>query len=515
MYHTSSAAQLEPESSLAGHQYSHPSVSRSRSELGDGYASSSSSGNIQSNASSSQIRTRTQRSDTLRPDSSRTAPMDQDPRSESPSPESHVSQQSSIFDTHSPQQASSSSQDTTSTSQRLSQSASQRSNRPEDIQLGDARPRATFSDAANPSGKAAQEGAAPVPHMDLATFPSTELLRILAMLLQQIATANDDIRPRGTDTNLQAQPSPHSRDPSAAPRGDRGHESGTPTPGQSHSRLQRTDSGTAISGSGNRSRSGSMRAGQEGLHGGEPSRLRVTTAAQAALMTPSSTLCFHARNVPTINIESYLLRILKYCPTTNEVFLSLLVYFDRMSRMGAGAGPGEDNRGAPAGQAAGLPQSRTREISASFGEQHERNGSSTGAADQSSTAREPRPGMRGFAIDSFNVHRLIIAGLTVSSKFFSDVFYTNSRYAKVGGLPVHELNQLELQFLLLNDFHLVIPLEEIQRYADQLLIYGRGQQQTRQIPRPIKNAPTTSSAQDRYTSNSAQSSGAPPQPTAV
>jgi hypothetical protein len=37
---------------------------------------------------------------------------------------------------------------------------------------------------------------------------------------------------------------------------------------------------------------------------------------------------------------------------------------------------------------------------------------------------------------------------------------------------VHELNQLELQFLLLNDFKLVIPLDEMQRYADQLLVYG-------------------------------------------
>ena len=40
-------------------------------------------------------------------------------------------------------------------------------------------------------------------------------------------------------------------------------------------------------------------------------------------------------------------------------------------------------------------------------------------------------GKRLFAIDSFNVHRLVIAGVTVASKFFSDVFYTNSRYAKV------------------------------------------------------------------------------------
>lgn len=35
-----------------------------------------------------------------------------------------------------------------------------------------------------------------------------------------------------------------------------------------------------------------------------------------------------------------------------------------------------------------------------------------------------------------------------------------------------ELNQLELQFLLLNDFRLVISSDEMQRYADQLVIYS-------------------------------------------
>ena len=36
-----------------------------------------------------------------------------------------------------------------------------------------------------------------------------------------------------------------------------------------------------------------------------------------------------------------------------------------------------------------------------------------------------------FVVDSFNIHRLVMAGVTCASKFFSDVFYTNSRYAKV------------------------------------------------------------------------------------
>lgn len=97
---------------------------------------------------------------------------------------------------------------------------------------------------------------------------------------------------------------------------------------------------------------------------------------QQALPPPAYTR-FHARLVPSIDIYSYLSRILKYCPCANECFLSLLVYFDRMSK--------------------------------------------------NSLALTGKP----FTIDSFNIHRLIIAGVMVASKFFSDVFYTNTRYAKV------------------------------------------------------------------------------------
>ena len=99
--------------------------------------------------------------------------------------------------------------------------------------------------------------------------------------------------------------------------------------------------------------------------------------SQFALSTPTPPYTFRARNIPSISLEAYLLRILRYCPTVNEVFLSLPVYFDRMSKLT------EDATGSK------------------------------------------------FIIDSYNVHRLVIAGVTVASKFFSDVFYTNSRYAKV------------------------------------------------------------------------------------
>ena len=40
-------------------------------------------------------------------------------------------------------------------------------------------------------------------------------------------------------------------------------------------------------------------------------------------------------------------------------------------------------------------------------------------------------------------------------------------------MPLPELNQLELQFLLLNDFRLVISSAEMQRYAEQLMVFSR------------------------------------------
>ena len=45
---------------------------------------------------------------------------------------------------------------------------------------------------------------------------------------------------------------------------------------------------------------------------------------------------------------------------------------------------------------------------------------------------------------------------------------------QVGGLPLPELNHLELQFLLLNDFRLAIPMDELDAYGTTLVeFYAR------------------------------------------
>lgn len=155
-------------------------------------------------------------------------------------------------------------------------------------------------------------------------------------------------------------------------------------------------------------------------------RRRFPPADGAANLSPqaSSVLAFHGKNVPTITILSYLTRIHKYCPTTYEVFLSLLVYFDRMAAL-------VNNR-----------SKRQRSASAARGSRQSPDhpsvvtppsSSGTTGDDSKSSADEEDADDYGnyFVVDSFNIHRLVIAGVTCASKFFSDVFYTNSRYAKV------------------------------------------------------------------------------------
>lgn len=288
----------------------------------------------------------------------------------------------------------------------------------------------------------------PTQHLDLATFPTAELLKLLASLLQQMAHANDALRPdsssmtadEATGLTLSAQAgearqiasglptrsvsgssSTHSRRaysaeslviPPFKPKNSEGKFATVQPPAASELPIsaapaaEKTEAAAASTPSVVSRQS--LQAPQPPAHRSNSAAASpypsIFTASRQSINHPSSILCFHARNIPSISIEAYLQRILKYCPITNEVFLSLLVYFDRMSRQHVGNGV----------------------VGTSYAP-------SQVPADERSRSNSSSEGgnTKGFAIDSYNVHRLVIAGITVASKFFSDVFYTNSRYAKV------------------------------------------------------------------------------------
>ncbi|KAG6415989.1 hypothetical protein SASPL_123410 [Salvia splendens] len=71
-------------------------------------------------------------------------------------------------------------------------------------------------------------------------------------------------------------------------------------------------------------------------------------------------------------------------------------------------------------------------------------------------------------LNSFNVHRLLIASVLVSAKFMDDIFYNNAYYAKVGGISRTEMNLLEVDFLFGLGFQLNVSTTTYHHYCSHL-----------------------------------------------
>eukprot|EP00128_Syssomonas_multiformis_P003763 Colp12_sorted_trinity150504_noHs@13708 len=142
---------------------------------------------------------------------------------------------------------------------------------------------------------------------------------------------------------------------------------------------------------------------------------------------------FHARSPPPISIKAYITRFAKYAPCGNECFVLALIYLDRV------------------------------------------------------VENHPE-----FVITSLDVHRLLITALTLASKFCQDKYFTNSHYAKVGGLPCCELNMLEMELLTLIEYKLFASSEVLAQYYMQMRRHGKvnipSPPKTSQ-PAPIANSP--------------------------
>ncbi|WAR57417.1 hypothetical protein PtB15_8B464 [Puccinia triticina] len=111
--------------------------------------------------------------------------------------------------------------------------------------------------------------------------------------------------------------------------------------------------------------------------------------------TSTSLTRFHSRSPPTISINDYLRRIYKYTNPEPICLILILNYIDRICK-----------------------------------------------------------NLINFTICSLTVHRFCITSVTIGSKFICDSFYSNSRYAKVGGISLTEINLLEREFLLAIDYRL-------------------------------------------------------------
>ena len=71
---------------------------------------------------------------------------------------------------------------------------------------------------------------------------------------------------------------------------------------------------------------------------------------------------------------------------------------------------------------------------------------------------------KNITITPNNVHKLCLCSVLIASKFHSDIHLNNSQWAAIGGISVDELNMLELEYLFMLGFSLIVTKEEYQKY---------------------------------------------------
>lgn len=58
----------------------------------------------------------------------------------------------------------------------------------------------------------------------------------------------------------------------------------------------------------------------------------------------------------------------------------------------------------------------------------------------------------------------------IATKFFEENYFPNSFYAKIGGISLKDLNELECEFLTLIDFKLFVDENMFTQYNERLFI---------------------------------------------
>mmetsp|Transcript_39440 Transcript_39440/g.92400 ORF Transcript_39440/g.92400 Transcript_39440/m.92400 type:complete len:226 (+) Transcript_39440:61-738(+) len=118
---------------------------------------------------------------------------------------------------------------------------------------------------------------------------------------------------------------------------------------------------------------------------------------------------FHSKVAPGIGIEQYLTRLAKYFQCHESCLLLALVYIDRAVKMNPVV-----------------------------------------------------------VVNNFTIHRLLAVSTVVAAKIQDDLFFSNAHYARVCGLTLRELNNLEVHFISLLRWKLHVPVSEYREYLNMV-----------------------------------------------
>lgn len=127
--------------------------------------------------------------------------------------------------------------------------------------------------------------------------------------------------------------------------------------------------------------------------------------------------CFHSQRPPAMSVRDYVDRLRTYFFCSDTCFLVALTYIDRIIK------------------------------------------------------RHPH-----IRVSLSSVHRLFLIGSVLAAKYNEDTYYSNDYYARVGGLRLKEVNNLEKYFLQLLDWKLLVQPEEYTMYCNLLIGAVEGKQ---------------------------------------
>ena len=118
---------------------------------------------------------------------------------------------------------------------------------------------------------------------------------------------------------------------------------------------------------------------------------------------------FLTDSIQTITINDYLQRLVKYTQVESSTLIAMLIYIDRLCEL------------------------------------------------------------NNFIVNSYNVYKILFSSLIIAIKYNEDEYYDNKFYAKVGGLTLKEMNNLEINYLSLIDFKLYISEEIFETYFENII----------------------------------------------
>ena len=117
---------------------------------------------------------------------------------------------------------------------------------------------------------------------------------------------------------------------------------------------------------------------------------------------------FLLKQIPSISIKDYLIRLNKYTKLNNSTIILILIYIDKICNYNK------------------------------------------------------------FKLSYYNIHKLILASMLFAIKYNEDEYYSLKFYAELGGVSINEMSNLEYQFLVLIRFELYVDEELFNKYSNNI-----------------------------------------------